>query len=373
MEIYDTELTNKAEANDQDAELMESATSLARTGNFESASNNLKEGNLLDTVLEKAKMHVSEMGTNLDFLGKAGWEAVSVIFAYDKETFEHSVRARILTEKVLNMEVDGRTLIVDVENELGGLDKLLTAATLHDIGKVNIPYFVLSDTTSSAVWMAELFDMIQSGECEDNNTCSTLMESGKYTKESFETQELLDNHLDSIHARAMQYVPVKKVLEPEQVSRLVAMGFSADATLADIMRLHERYSEEILLDLGVNEKIAKICGSHHNYENKEIELPVSGTILNASVDMGTVLHCLDVVDAIVSSRHYKKPRSIMTAFVGLIGDIRKTHLHGDTVYFIIKGLYAEVDEDEKSNSRHKDVIENFLNNPEMFMNVTSRD
>ena len=107
--------------------------------------------------------------------------------------------------------------------------------------------------------------------------------------------------------RPANILSIRFLLKPEQTreisERLASYGFSTDSSLTEVMRIHEKISQEILKDAEMPVE-AEFVGTYHT-RNGKTPYTITIGILQITIDIADIMHFADVEQAMGSERHYK--------------------------------------------------------------------
>ncbi len=280
--------------------------------------------NLLEVqTVRVRKIFAEDLGAFGESLPADVWEILTVIELFDPETACHCVDTYLVAKnKVEKRLFNGMVLANSFKEESVDLDTFYTSCLLHDVGKVEVPHEVVTNTVTDTECATHLFahkDDILLPALRDyfNNPLFAL-------PETIDSPEALNRYLnEELHERPQKFTPIYLLLGNltpevrEEVSRqLNHVGCTLDDSLLTIMRTHDGYSRDILKMLGHSVE-ATLAGAHHhkNEDNKEEEHKYRITIgtLQVSVDLADIIHLADVENAISNSRHYKTGKPLLEA------------------------------------------------------------
>jgi len=296
---------HSAEQADERAERERSARSIAQKGDYQAVINELEANGLLEDQINRVKEQIV-----IGFLTPENWQMLTALELYDKDTFEHCVStyhiARDKVEKVLEDHVLIAKLI---EREGVSLEQFYRACLFHDIGKIEIPNFILNNTFTDIDWIEVLCRLV----CDEHDKAlsSTILAKTGISPGALSDKEFLRAVLKEKHIRAAKFVPIKESLTKEEIRELEARGFSPEMSLGKILEVHEEASERILCDAHYDVE-GKLVGQHHNYKRKkmkEVEIPIATSSLCISVSLADVMHLADVQQALEQRRSYKTKQS----------------------------------------------------------------
>ncbi len=341
----------------EDMDMIRAAQAIAGEGKYEDIVEKLRESGALSFCVAKMQ-HAYGGRLTLDHFSmtERDWEMFAVLWLYDTDTLEHSVRTfelayRIITHPFIEPS-SGETVVfedcllrTDVSTE-----QFLRAALFHDIGKVIIPREVLRNAL------------------DDEEVLVRILPEGTLTDKEEGKQAFL-RMLYSNGVRPIDVVPLSELFDgkryAEFLSDLKRRGFSEMATLKDVVRMHEPESRRILSSLG-HATEALLAGTHHNYHREEHRYVVH--ILNITCAVSDLIRIADITDALRSARWYKRPLSELEVLFILTQDALAGRIHPRLAYLWVNDRYAALekrgthlfsakDEDAKEEMR---AIEMFL-------------
>ncbi|MEK7555719.1 MAG: HD domain-containing protein [Patescibacteria group bacterium] len=282
-----------------------SARLIAQGGDYKAIDRELEKSRLFDEQIKRVKEQAF-----IGFLTPENWKMLTALELFDKGTFEHSVETYHIARNKIEKVLDGQVIIAKlIEQEGVLLEQFYRACLFHDIGKIEIPNFLINNKLTDGDWMDILCRMV----CEEHNE---ELSRAVIKKTGLSLGALSDEqHLRAVFAekllRAVKLVPVKEALTGEEIEELKARGFSPDMSLSKILEAHEEASERILREAQFDIE-GKLVGQHHNYKGKkidEMEVPVATSSLCISVSLADVMHLADVQQALQQHRSYKTKQS----------------------------------------------------------------
>ncbi|MCR4330734.1 MAG: HD domain-containing protein [Patescibacteria group bacterium] len=287
------------------AEQERSARALAQEGNYKAITNELEKSGLFDEQIKRVQEQVF-----VGFLTPENWKMLTTLELFDKSTFEHSVDTYHIARNKIEKVLDDQVIIAKlIEQEGVTLEQFYRACLFHDIGKVEIPNFLINNRLTDRDWVDILCRMV----CDEHNEelsravmKKTGLSSGALSDEAHLRAVLAEKHI-----RAVKLVPIKEALTGEEIAELEARGFSSDMSLGKILEAHEEASERILREAQFDIE-GKLVGQHHNYKGKkidEMEIPIATSSLCISASLADVMHLADVQQALEQIRSYKTKQS----------------------------------------------------------------
>jgi HD-GYP domain-containing protein (c-di-GMP phosphodiesterase class II) len=285
------------------SELHQEAKKIASRGNFSEIKRMLIDQNLLTSEMSRVREQYKDKLSTIEFLNEKDLEILTILELYDEDLLLHSLETyRIAKEKSQrNLAFDVK--LVDLfEREGVKPQEFFRACLLHDIGKVEIPNFIINNNIHNNEMKLLLRELVI-----DDKDSATLQKLEKTTGEKIEVTNSaeLEDILYRYNLRSVHFVPVKSILRPDELEVLKKQGFDLDLSIMDIIKQHEEYSRLILEESGL-EIESKLAGSHHNYHGNGSPFPLTLDALNISVDMAELIRIADMTEALTASRSYNK-------------------------------------------------------------------
>ncbi len=319
-------------------------------------------------------------------------EMLMVMYRFNKATFEHSLR----TISIINLKVHkplekGIVLADGIKKEVQDIKVFFRACLFHDIGKIAIPDFILSNRLKDSDWANYLLDLLNDEkgfQTIKNNLqihsdqADQILEKLQSASSSSEIVLLLRD----FDIRPCQIVPVKFGISNDESTALENdFNTSPELPLWSIVNKHEVESSNILASQGF-EREASIVKDHGNRIPRET--PTSSTSLKIGSRMSDVkdlIYLADVQEALLSRRDYKDPVNQVRVMAYLAKDAQKgkldkvvTHLwlnddmellklskHGQKILEICKTDDSELNQEglklKKDLEKDISTIESFLN------------
>jgi len=283
------------------------ARSIAKLGDYKKIEKELEEKGIIEEQINRVEDILEKDSEDFSFLSGEDIKILTILELFDKSTFEHGVNTyKIAKEKTNKILGEGVILSKLIEKEGISMESFYRACMMHDIGKIEIPSFLIHNTLTEEEWFDYLYNMVCVNE--DEAVREALSRKINTTDSDLQDKESFRIALERENARPVEFVPVKTALSFEEVTELMERGFSPDESLLNIMKAHEVASKKILNEAGL-EMEALLAGEHHNYDNKEseeINLPVSQTTLKISSSLAAVIQLADVHEALTKKRTYKE-------------------------------------------------------------------
>ncbi len=396
-------LENFPEASN-DQKQIEKVHAVVKEGGFDTAISKLQEEGLLEIMISETKKKYTEEGSenyekNLassEFLTDQDWKLISLMDFFDSETAEHEIHVfniahehlrKLAFVPVAKKKVEGKVYekgysvsleeIFDYEGVLR--ERFLRAALHHDIGKIDVPTVVLMDKTTDKEWLGIIGKNIGDGDSALSERLS--QELGVDIKELFLVSGSVEKFEEEISVlmknkdlRPKDIVPMRYALSSGGKAELEKKGFSPDRTLADIIRVHEERSGDILRGEGFDVE-AELAENHHNYHyhnlhtDKEINKPISVGTLVLTICLTDILHIADVEQAMRAKRAYKPALGPFETWTTICELAEQGKVAKEVAYLWLK---SEIDEMGKENYQNIKKqypeeharIENFLRSEE---------
>jgi len=153
-----------AESKPEQMEKRIAAQEIARGGDFENILVELEDKKLLDEQTTRFHETYDADLKLATFLTPDDWKALTVLELYDTGTFLHSLETYRIAKKMMektfifgNTKIELATMIRQ-ENRVS-LEQFYRACLLHDIGKVEVPHFIITSEISHAGWAEMLVNM----------------------------------------------------------------------------------------------------------------------------------------------------------------------------------------------------------------------
>jgi hypothetical protein len=291
---------------------------------------------------------LSEMGE----LTERDMEMLTILDLYDPGTASHCVETfRIAREKVTKRLSSGIILEELFARELVSPEEFFRACLLHDIGKVEIPRFVIDHPMNDSAMDLYLRDLLF--EEQDSHVVTRVERAGgaPLPEESSAISEYLREH----HLRAVHFVPSRLVLSSEELIELETRGFSGDLSLMDIIKEHELHSRQILESEGLRVE-SELAGAHHNYHKEGTHYPIALGALHSSVDVAELLHIADIEQALSACRSYKKGFSMPRVLRIIMEEAQMGRIDPEAAYLWVDDeLHSVLDREEFTSSDRDDL------------------
>lgn len=335
---------------------------LFKSGNIEKIIEFLQEDKIVDfefaKEIEKTKTEYATELAGAQFLNQKHWKLLTGIRFFSKETFEHSIGTFLILKKAIKEMPEIEKEII---NEGVSIEQFLWSGLSHDCGKMAIPSFILNSKTSDHEWAVGLAML----EDEEKNEIFIKIFDDKgfvILDEAKNDPTRLAEILEEKRIRAVEYVPIKTILNSDQLLEMSKLGIDSQLPLKKIMEIHEKKSEEILKSLGFVVE-AMLAGNHHNYnylDKKLGEKPTSLSVLHIGIEISsTIIHLADVQHAMSGDRsyHHKQPKLRILAF--LVDDAEKGKINPRITAIWLKNEISKMspgylDEIRNMSAEHQD-------------------
>ncbi|MFZ3031554.1 MAG: HD domain-containing protein [Candidatus Moraniibacteriota bacterium] len=311
-----------------------------------------------DTVLQKLKQDPADLQVRIErlknlpdchgVLGKLApyftpehWEMTATLEAYDKRTFDHSLRVAAFVYDVANGGGETEAYLRQrVNMEESSLEELYTAALFHDIGKTAIPCDILHDNHSRREWGKRANAWAIKNDQEQKFDSEKLETLGEVELDHYFMQQ---HTLDG--SDPLNIVPIEEIFEPEILSELEQHGISRHDTFRKVLECHEKATKAILRRKGML-VASDIASLHHDYDKKPIRSERYKTEVSA-VRLGfelSILRSMDVYDALTSDdRSYKNPYHPLLALEILIKETEADFTEPELTKYVVHDLYKKLE------------------------------
>ncbi len=310
-EILDEEQHEEFSAN------TEIAREITSRGDFTSIKAELIEKNLLAQEVIRVKNKYQEDLAEIDFLTEQDLEMFTIIDLYDEDLAGHSLETYRIAKGKVEKRLAFGVVLVDLFAKEGVLpDQFFRSCLLHDIGKIEIPSFILNNPINYQEMDAHLNRLVI---VEKNQDIIDRLEAYTGEKAIINTEDQLKEFLKKYRLRPIHFVPTKLLFTEAEQAVLVERGFDLNSSLLDIIKTHEGYSEAILAGENLPVESA-LAGSHHNYHGNGSPYPITIDSLHLSVDMAELIRIADMTEALTASRSYKKAKFSIPKVLKIILD-----------------------------------------------------
>lgn len=281
------------------------------------------------------------------------WEMLATLEAYDKQTFDHSLRVTAFVHDLATGDsTTAAYLRAQTEIEQGSLQDLMFAALFHDIGKTAIPREILHDNHSRREWAK------RANEWAAEQNQPDYFDPEKLS--SLDEVEL-DNYFFRVHTLEktdpLGIIPIEKFFDPALLKELEQHGISSQDTFRKVLEYHQRATKAILR----RQKMyvaSDIASHHHDYEDRPIRserYPSEISALRLGFEL-SILRSMDVYDALTSSdRSYKAPYHPLLALEILIRETEIEFTEPMLTKYVIQDLYHKLDAPQKNPSNENEA------------------
>ncbi len=339
------------------------ASEIAREGNYEEIAKNLEEKDLLLEQMNRIQQEYEPILGQASFLFQEDsleiWKALTILELYDTDTFKHSLGTYAIAKSKIEspIVINGETIDLKkmIENEgLVSLEQFYKACLLHDIGKIEVPHFLIASQVKNSEWAELLLDLDEKDGEENSHSCLNEMLAATKTKlpaeiESYpettllqqaEKKGMLIKFLAEKELPCINYVPVVEALDnpilglhsytTQDMQDLEKRGFSKNSPLLEIIKAHEKKSKIILESLNL-ENEAELVSTHHDYEDRYVanyeKHPLTISSFTLSKRLSELLRLADMHEAIHTKRSYANERSQIDSLIILAKSISKQKIH----------------------------------------------
>ncbi|MFZ2187546.1 MAG: HD domain-containing phosphohydrolase [Candidatus Moraniibacteriota bacterium] len=274
------------------------------------------------------------------------WEIAATLEAYDKRTFDHSLRvAAFVYDMASGAGETAAYMKSRVEIEQSSLEELFTAALFHDIGKTAIPNEILHDNHSRREWGKRANDWARKNGRDRH-----------FDPEKLETLDEveLDHYFMQVHALnttdPLNIVPLEEIFSPEILRELERHGISPHDTFRKVLECHEKATGAILRHHKMY-VASDIASHHHDYEHRPIRLQryqTETSVVRLGFEL-SILRSMDVYDALTSDdRSYKDSYHPLLALEILIKEAEIEFTEPELTKYVIRDLYKKLESSQRN-------------------------
>ncbi len=345
------------ETPNKNEDLEERARVIASGGNYREIVEKLKDEDLLEAEIARVRTEYQEDLSDIDFLTDKDMEIFTVIELYDKELAHHSIETYRIAKEKISKRLDYGIVLTDLMKQEGvSRSEFLRACFLHDVGKVEIPSFILNNKVSIDEMNVILSNIVFKNK--DQDVIDKINQIAGADISDLKDEEALIKILRKSNLRSVHFVPAKEILRPDEQTKLVERGFDLNMSIIDIIKHHEEYSKNILeqADLKIESELA---GSHHNYHGQGSPYPISVDSLTISSDLAELITLSDIEEALTASRTYNqsgfsKPKALSIIMEevdnGLIKDPKIAYLWvNDEIKMLEENPPEDLTEEDKKD------------------------
>jgi response regulator RpfG family c-di-GMP phosphodiesterase len=305
------------------------------------------------------------------------FEPLCQIENYDLDTFEHCIETFKIAKMKLEEIFEYGIIISDkiTSENMVSIEEYLGACLLHDIGKIEIPKFIINSTISDEQWINIFMDNYT--ENPDNALLHHIsaQERLHIPNELFitihdntdvvaEKKSKLNEFLNHHGVRMVKYIPIEygknqqlgeNSFTEKDLQELDLMGISRKSPLLKIMQAHEKHSHDILFSKGMK-KEAILAGLHHDYEGaykKEGDnFPFTVSSFKISTLLSEFIKLADMKDALVRKRSYHEENSELQALFQILQNVRERKIHFFVAYLWISAEMHTLEKDREINTEN---------------------
>jgi hypothetical protein len=314
------------------------AREIAHLGDFDLIKQKLEEEGLLEKERERTKEGFSQLIEASDFPTKNEklWDLLTILELYDQETALHSILTyQIAKEKIEKVLSKNIMLSKMIESEGVELERFYFACLTHDIGKVEIPHFVIQNSLSKEQWEEKLQEILAS----ENYPKTMLSKLGLGTTPKPAKPEI-EERIKSSCLCTKEIIPIKNGLTEKEIEQLEKdWKISAETPLMDIIEKHADISGRILEREGFP-VVAKIVKEHHHKQASPHTVSIES--LQISSDMSDIIHLADVEQALSDIRHYKESFAPSKVIGTLIDHAEEGKIGKEITYLWVKDCYEKL-------------------------------
>ena len=324
------------------------AKKIAQQGDFSAIRSELLNRNLLESVTIASYRKYENDLSKIDFLTEIDLEIFAIIDLYDEELALHSLETYNIAKEKTERELAFGVVLANLFTREGVTPaQFFRACLLHDIGKVEIPNFVINNSINHEEMNLFLHELVINNK--DDFVLSKLEE---HTGEDISIDEIadLEELLRKYNLRSVHFVPVKHILSDEEQHLLLHRGFNLESSLMDIIKMHESFSEKILSELDFSVE-SSLAGAHHNYHGNGSPYELTLDQFQTSVDVVEIIRIADMIEALTSSRSYKKKGfSRPKALRMILEEVRTAKINEQVAYIWIDDEIKILEQDKNSLS-----------------------
>ncbi len=340
------------ENNIEETEQTHHAREIARQGNFAEIKIQLNEEGLLVNEIKRVRETFTEVFADLEFLTYQDIEMFTILELYDHDLALHSIETYNIAKAKVEKRLEFDIVLVDLFAKEGVTDEqFFRACLLHDIGKVEVPNFILNNTIHNDEMQHQLEYLVFNKH--DNTTIHKLDElAGEHIEIKNESE--LETFLDEHHVRSVHLVPIKALVSEVELSILQNRGIDPEASLMDIIATHEEFSRVILERAGLPVESA-LAGSHHNYHGQGSDYAVSIEALQLSVAIEETIRIADITEALTATRSYKKNFSRPKVFKIILDKVKSHEIKPIMAYIWLTDDIKALESNEPDNFTVEDL------------------
>lgn len=329
------------------------AKNIASQGEFSIIKAGLKERNLLTQEIIRVKSKYQEALSKIEFLTEQDLELFTIINLYDEDLAAHSLETYRIAKEKVERELAFGVVLVDLFAKEGvSSEQFFRACLLHDIGKIEIPSFILNNSINNNEMDFYLRGLVLE---EKDQKIIDRLEIRTGEKVDVDNEAELKQFLKKYRLRSVHFVPIRFILSETEQEIMTTRGFDLNSSLMDIIKTHEGYSETILEeeDLPVESALA---GSHHNYHGSGSPYPLTIDALHLSIDMVELIRIADMTEALTASRSYNKAGFSKPKVLKIILDeSRVGRINTEMAYLWIEDEIKQLEENPNEGMTMEDL------------------
>lgn len=305
------------------------AREIAGKGNYEKIARELINSGLIEREKYRVREKYHRVFDALPEVNDRDLEMFTILDLYHRGTAEHCAETYLLAKTKIEKRLASGVVLRNLfEREFVSTEEFFRASLLHDIGKVEIPRFIIGHTMNDDAMNIFLRGLVV--DEHDPEVIARLKEA-THARTSMATAEELDAYLKENHLRSVHFVPARMVLSPSELEELEERELDAEMSLMDIIRGHEEFSKSILESVGLPVE-SGLAGLHHNYQGSGSRYPLAFGSLHMNVDVEEFLHLADVEQALTATRGYKRGFSKPRVLRIIMEEVECGRIPGEAAY-----------------------------------------
>ncbi len=285
------------------------------------------------------------------------WRMAAVLEAYDRPTFEHSLRVAASVYDMTNGGGETENYLRSrITMEEGSLKEFFAAALFHDIGKTAIPQEILHDNHSKREWAKRANEWAAKQGIDPHFDPKKIEELDDVELDRYFMQIRADDK------DPLNIIPIGTFFSEETLAELRQHGISPDDTFRKVLECHEKATRAILRSKKMY-AASDIASHHHDYDHTPIRLrrnPTEVSAIRIGLELSaqnyaimianglSVLRSMDIYDALISDRGYKKPHHPLIALGVLIKDAEAEFTELELTKHLVRDLYKKLETSGKN-------------------------